>query len=233
MKTMKERIAPILAALGGLGIMAGLIGTFYIVPTALDTAGAPIFSQRIFYFHVPVAETSFISFAILAIGGGAYLVTQKTKWDVIARVAAEVGFLFGILTMATGMIWTRAEWGVWWRWEPRLTTYLILLVFISGYFLLRSTVEDEHKRARFAAVFGIIAFLNVPISFFASTLIGGEHPRLTYIFGSNPDRPATVLVTFVIAQLAMLCFAAAMMVARTQVELMKQDLEVIKQSIGG
>lgn len=232
MKTMKERIAPILAALGGLCIMAGLIGTFYIVPMAVDTAGDPNFRQKIFYFHVPVAETSFIAFLVLAIAGGAYLVTNKPKWDIIARVAAEVGFLFGILVMGTGMIWTRAEWGKWWEWEPRLTTYLILLIFISGYFLLRSTVEDEHKRARFAAVFGIIAFLNVPISFLASQLIprSSVHPPLLIFKG---DLPPSFLATFLIGQVGMLCFAAAMMVARTQVELMKQDLEVIKLGIGG
>lgn len=230
--TMKQRIAPILAALGGVAITIGLIGTFYVVPLAVDTAGAPNWRQKIFYFHVPVAETSFIAFAVLAVAGAGYLVTRKTTFDIVARVSAEVGFMYGVLTMATGMIWTRSEWGKWWEWEPRLTTYLILLLFIGGYFLLRATVEDEHRRARYAAVFGIIAFLDVPLSFFASQLIprASVHPPLLIFKG---DLPPSFLITFLIAQVAMLLFATALLLSRTQVELAKQDLETIKQAIGG
>ena len=232
MKIVRERIAPILASLGGLLIMVALIGTFYVVPLAVDTAGGANFRQKIFYFHVPVAETSFISFAVLAIAGAGYLVTRKETWDIVARVAAEVGLLFGIMVMGTGMIWTRAEWGKWWEWEPRLTTYLILLIFIGGYFLLRSSVEDEQKRARFAAVFGIIAFLNVPISFFASSSIprSSVHPPLLIFKG---DLPPSFLITFIIGQVGMLCFASALLIARTQMELARQDLETVKHAIGG
>lgn len=232
MAGMKERIAPILAALGGLATTIGLVGTFFVVPLAVDTTGAANWRQKIFYFHVPVAETSFLAFAVLAVAGAGYLITRKSTWDVVARVAAEVGFMFGVLVMATGMIWTRSEWGKWWEWEPRLTTYLILLLFIAGYFLLRATVEDEHKRARFAAVFGIIAFLDVPVSFFASQFIprSSVHPPLLIFKG---DLPSSFLVTFIIAQVGMILFASALLIARTQVELAKQDLESIKEAIGG
>lgn len=227
MDGFKERLPLLLTVLGGIGILAGLVGAFFVVPEEAVSG----FSQKIFYFHVPVAETSFISFAVLAIAGAGYLITKKQSFDVVAMTAAEVGFVFGILVMITGMVWTRAAWGVWWSWEPRLTTYLILLVFIAGYFLLRSSVEDEGRRARFSAVFGIIAFINVPISFFATSLIPRPvHPPLLIFKG---DLPTSFLATFIIAQLGMLAFAAGLMIVRSRLESMRQDLETVKQSLGG
>lgn len=227
MDQMKGRLATILTALGGVGILAGLFGTFFVAPIDVNSG----FSQKIFYFHVPVAETSFIAFLVLAVAGVGYLVTRKPVWDVVGKIAAEVGYLYGILVMVTGIIWTKAAWGVWWAWEPRLTTYLILLLLISGYFLLRSTIEDENRRARFAAVFGIIAFIDVPISFFSIRLLQAAHPVVFTSRGAAMT-PA-MLAVFIVAQLGMLAFAAGLMIARSQIELACQDLEAIKQAIGG
>jgi heme exporter protein C len=222
---MKDKLAPILAGVGGLFILAGLYGTFFVVPTDHNSG----YSQHIFYFHVPVAETSFIAILMLMVSGIAYLVTRKPVWDVLGQVSAEVGFFFGILVMVTGIIWDKAAWGEWWRWEPRLTTYLILLVLIGGYFLLRSSIEDEQRRARFSAVFGIIAALDVPVSFFSIRLLQSAHPVV--FGGSGGGMDPVMLYVFIIAQLGMLAFAAALMIMRTQVELARQDLETVKQSL--
>jgi heme exporter protein C len=221
---MKARLAAILAGVGGLLILAGLYGTFFVVPTDINSG----YSQRIFYFHVPVAETSFIAILMLMVAGIGYLVTQKPVYDIVGQVSAEVGFFFGMLVMVTGVIWDKAAWGVWWRWEPRLTTYLILMVLIGAYFLLRSSIEDDQRRARFSAVFGIIAALDVPVSFFSIRLLQSAHP---VVFGGGGGMDPVMLYVFIIAQLGMLAFAAALMLMRIQIELDRQDLETVKQSL--
>ena len=121
-----------------------------------------LLSQKIFYFHMPVAITSF-----LALGFGCYyavrfLMTKNQRFDTCSRICLEIALLFVVLTMITGEMWTRFEWGVWWSWEPRLTTYLILMLIVIAYFVLRSSVDEPERRATFAAVVAIIATIDVP-----------------------------------------------------------------------
>ena len=88
----------------------------------------------------------------------------------------EVALLFVVLTLITGDLWTKASWGVWWEWEPRLTTYFIMTLLMIAYFVLRNSLEDEERRAVYAAVFGIIALIDAPISFFITRVIPSDHP---------------------------------------------------------
>ena len=101
--------------------------------------------------------------------------------------------LFVICTMITGELWTVFEWGVWWTWEPRLTTYLILTVLAIAYFILRNAIDDAERRATFASVFGLISFLDVPITFFVTRFIpSGLHPVVLRQGGMTPDMALTV-----------------------------------------
>jgi heme exporter protein C len=222
-----------LIAGGVLSTAAFFMTWFYAPMSLLADRSTYDFAQKIFYFHVPVAESSFLVFGFAAYYGIRFLMTKKREYDIKARVAMEVTMLFVALTMATGILWTRAEWNVWWVWEPRLTTYFILTLLVIGYFVLRNSVEDEERRATYAAVFSIIAFLDAPLSFIITRVIGGgEHP---IVFGGGPGtglEPA-MLVTFIVAQIGILLFAYAMFQIRMREEHLSDRLESTKVALGG
>lgn len=163
------------------------------------TYGRPDWGQKIFYFHVPVAEISFIVFAVAAFYSLRFIMTRRREFDQKARVAMEITLTFITLTMATGILWTRAAWGVWWEWEPRLTTYFIMTLLVIAYFVLRNAVEDEERRALYAAAFSILGFIDAPISFFITRLIPSNHPVI-----ERGGLETPMLVSFIIAQIGML-----------------------------
>jgi heme exporter protein C len=119
--------------------------------------------QKIMYVHVPTAWAGFIAFFIVLVASIAYLANRREKHDLLAAAAAEVGVVFTGLTLALGSIWARPTWGVWWTWDPRLTSTLILFLIFVGYLALRAFVDDEDRRGRWSAVVGIFGALNVPI----------------------------------------------------------------------
>ncbi|MHB1477326.1 MAG: cytochrome c biogenesis protein [Coriobacteriia bacterium] len=166
--------------------------------------GRPDWGQKIFYFHVPVAEISFIVFAFAAFYALRFLMTRNREYDTKARVSMEVTLVFVVLTMLTGILWTRAAWGVWWDWEPRLTTYFILILLVAAYFVLRNSVEDEERRAVYASVFSILAFIDVPISFFITRLIPSNHPVI-----ERGGLEGPMLVSFIIGQIGMIALGYA------------------------
>jgi heme exporter protein C len=190
-----------------------------------------LFSQKIFYFHVPVAIGSFLVFFFTAFYGVRFLMTKEKKYDTRARIATEVTLLFVILTLITGDIWTRFEWGVWWVWEPRLTTYFIMTLLVIAYFVLRSSIEDEERRATYAAVFGIIAFLDAPISFAITRLIPSSvHP---VVLRSGGGLTGMQLLAFLLGLFGMLMIAWVVYQVRLREELAKERIEMLKASLEG
>ena len=147
---------------------------FWYSPIDASTMG---FSQKILYYHAPIAEAALVAFGVAFVAAIAYLRTQDLKWDRLGYVSVRLGLLFSILVMITGMIWGKAAWGTWWAWEPRLTTFLLVCFLYAAYWVLRSVVDEEQRRATYAAVFAIIAFIDVPITFFATRFLPeGLHP---------------------------------------------------------
>lgn len=185
--------------------------------------GRPDWGQKIFYFHVPVAEISFLVFAFAAFYGIRFIMTRKREFDIKARISMEVTLTFVALTMATGILWTRAAWGVWWDWEPRLTTYFIMTLLVIGYFVLRNAVEDEERRALYAAAFSILAFIDAPISFFITRLIPSNHPVIER-GGLEPP----MLITFIIAQIGMILLGYAIYQVRMGEMLLKDRIDQAK-----
>ncbi len=157
-----------------------------------------LISQKIFYFHMPVAIVSFVALAFGAYYGIRFLTSREQRYDTCSRVAMEIALLFIVLTMITGDLWTRFEWGVWWTWEPRLTTYLILMLIVIAYFVLRNAVDDPERRATYAGVVSIIALVDAPICFMITRLIPSSiHPVVAREGGMSPDMAATVFVVLV------------------------------------
>src|SRR6266567_2040652 len=118
---------------------------------------------RIIYLHVPAAWLAYLSFLVVLIGSVAYLVTKRTRWDWLAAASAEVGVLFTGLTLVLGSIWAKPVWGTWWTWDPRLTTTAVLFLIYVGYLAVRKLPDSPARRARWAAVVGIVGFVDVPI----------------------------------------------------------------------
>jgi len=132
--------------------------------------------QRIFYLMVPMAWLSLLSFLIIFIGSLLYLRQRRSKWDILAHSSAELGIVFTTLTLVIGAIWAKPVWGVWWSWEPRLTATLVLWFIYLAYFMVRSLATEKSRGATYAAVIGIIGFIDVPIIGLATTLWRGMHP---------------------------------------------------------
>ena len=188
----------------------------------------PWFSQKIFYFHVPVGEASFLIFTVAAIFAVLFLLKREEKYDARSRIAMETALVFVVATMITGVMWTRAGWGVWWDWTPRLTTFFIMMVLMIAYFVIRNSVDDEERAATYAAVFCIIAWVDAPISFLITRLIPDKHP---VVFNSGMD--TTNLIPFIIAQIGMLAFGYAIYVLRASEEDIRLRLDAVKEGLEG
>ena len=165
-----------------------------------------LLSQKIFYLHVPVAVASFVVMFFAAFHSVRLLMTGKREHDVLAKTAMEVTLVFVAATMISGDLWTCFEWGTWWTWEPRLTTYFILTLLVIGYFILRNAFDDPERRARFAAVFCIVAFIDAPISFFITRLVPASsiHP---VVFRTDSGLPPLMLIPFLLGLFGMLLVA--------------------------
>ncbi|MBI4640917.1 MAG: cytochrome c biogenesis protein CcsA [Candidatus Tectomicrobia bacterium] len=148
--------------LGSASLIVTVIGLslalLYVPPDAVQGN-----VQRIMYIHVPTAWVAFFSFFIVFIASLGYLWTRRMNWDLVASSSAEIGVIFTSLTLITGMIWGKPTWGTWWTWDARLTTTAILWLIYVGYLMLRSFIDIEERRARYAALVGIVGFLDVPI----------------------------------------------------------------------
>lgn len=249
MRQLKIAIAFVL--LGGLLTTVAFFMAFYTAEVqsfavvtfdkAIDTAfplvaqtadgfqyGRPWLSQKLFYFHVPVAEASFLILLISAYFSLRFLMTKRQEYDTKARIAMETSLIFVVLTMITGVLWTRASWGVWWEWEPRLTTYFIMMLMMIAYFVLRASVEEDERRATYAAVFGILAAINAPISFMITRVIPSSHP---VVFQSG--MATSNLVPFIVAQVGMLMLGYGIYVMRMSEERLRERVDITKEALEG
>lgn len=118
---------------------------------------------RILFVHVPAAWATMVMFFLSFIGSLVYLIRRHERWDRLAHSAAELGVVLNGLALLLGSLWGKPIWGVWWTWDPRLTTTALLFVMYAGYLILRNLIEDPERRAKIAASVGLLIFLNVPI----------------------------------------------------------------------
>ncbi len=164
--------APWLALAGGLALAACQWLIFVYAPVE-STMGPP---QKIFYLHLPLAWWGLISFFVVFLSGIAYIYSRKPVWDALSGAAAEVGLVLAVLAVLTGSIWARHSWGLWWTWDARLTTALVMCFVYAGYLIVRGLDMQPGRKALVCAVVGIVAFLDVPLVFLSARLWSYIHP---------------------------------------------------------
>ena len=173
----------VLSALTFTLMLVALYVVFLYAPTE-RTMGEV---QRIFYFHVSSAWTSFLAMFFVLIYSIQFLRTGSREYDVRAASAAEVGAVFCSLILVTGPLWAKPVWGIWWTWDPRLTSSFLLWLIYMGYIILRRVLESPERKARLSAVFGIIGAVDVPIVYMSNRWWRTQHPQPVMAGGGGLD----------------------------------------------
>jgi len=170
----QNRVGVLLAVLSVVAFLGALWMVFGYAPREATMGDV----QRIFYFHVASAWVGFFGFFVTFVTSIVYLVREERHWDIVAASSAEIGLAFITMTLLTGMLWARPVWGVYWTWEPRLTISAVQWLLYVAYVMLRGSVASPEREARFAAVYGIMAFVTVPLSWFAIRWWRTIHPQV-------------------------------------------------------
>lgn len=226
-----------LTIISGVLMMGALYLALVWAPDAANlTAPAERFAQRIFYFHVPSAWIGFLAFIVAAVVSVLYLVTRNQKWDAWALASVEVGLAFFTMVMASGPIWAKPTWNVWWTWDPRLTISTISWLLYIGYLMLRGAVDNPERRARFAAVYALIATISVPINWMAIRWWRTIHPAVV-LPGKNADALGSfgmsdnIRVTLLYCLFAFTIFYITLMYHRIKLENLQRRVETLKQKM--
>ena len=220
-----EIIAPLTLLACGLWV-------FVFTPTETEQG----FVQKIMYIHVPSVIVTYLAFFVTFAFGIAYLWKRLLVFDRIAKVSAEIGLIFCAMVLLSGAIWGRPTWGTYWVWDARLTTTLLLFLIFLGYFLLRLSVQDREKEARFASVLGIIGFLDIPIVHKSVEWWRTLHQPSTLFKveegAAKPAMPPELLYPLLASMLAMLRVYGYLMLLRWQMEENQDQLhEALAQEV--
>jgi len=205
----------------GVGLVALSLALIFLYAPTDSVQGQP---QRIFYLHLPAAWLAYFSFFLIFVSSIAYLLTHRPGWDRLARASAELGFVFTTLVLLTGSMWGRPIWGTWWTWDARLTTTLILWFIYLAYFALRSYVSDPERKARYAAVLGIIGFVDVPIIHMSVLWWRTLHPQPVVVRSGGPAMPPAMVLTMLVTLLAFFVLYVFLLVEKYELERVKDTL---------
>jgi heme exporter protein C len=213
-----KRVFPICALLTGILLSYALHLALVVAPTE-KTMGEV---QRIFYYHVPSAWTAFLLFTINFVASVVYLIRRNLAADALAVVSAEVGVVFCTIVLVTGPLWARPVWGIWWTWDVRLTSTLVLWLIYVSYLMLRrfSTSGETPVLAAALAIFGA---LDVPLVYFSIWIFRTQHPQP--VIGGGGSIDPRMLHVLLINWAAFLAFALLICWSRYRLEILKRDVE--------
>lgn len=169
-----------------------------IAPTAQPAAGG--LAQKIFYFHVPAAYAMYLSGAVCFVASAGYLLKLTDGFNAWARAAAECATVFGLMVMTSGPLWAKKAWGVYWTWDPRLTTVLLSVLVYAAIVILRAFSSEGEAERKFAAALGVLGTINLPIIHYSVRKWGGNHPTVITKGGGglgHPDMKLALTIGFV------------------------------------
>jgi heme exporter protein C len=213
--------------LTGIVFLVAMAAIFLFVPTE-QTEGLV---QRIMYIHIPSAWLSFFAFFIVFICSILFLWKKEREWDIYAHASAEIGVIFCSLVLITGPIWAKPIWGTWWVWDARLTSTLILWLIYIAYLMLRAQTDAGSMRARYAAVLGIVGFLNIPFIHFSVLWWRTFHPQPKVISseGFGKGMETSMLITLGISLCAFTLLYFLLMGQRVRQEKLKDEIDHLKR----
>jgi len=224
---MKKNV--LIAATVVLLMCAAAYASLFVAPTESKMGTI----QRIFYLHAPSGMVALLSFFICFVGNLAYVFTRKPKWDWLGVSAAEVGMAFCTVLIITGPIWAHPVWGIWWTWDARLTlTFVLWLLYIS-YLLLRTLVDDPDRRAMVSAVYGIFAFLDVPLVYGSIRWWRTQHPQPVIMGGPGSGLEPTMRLVFRFWFVNLVIFMIFMIRERYRLEAMRAEVKLIEREAEG
>jgi len=222
---MRLKIILTLSAVAGLILTWNLSRIFLQVPDEANQGA--IF--RIIYFHVPAAITSSVGFYLAMFSAIGYLVTKDLRFDSVAASVNEVSLAFASITLCTGSIWGRIIWGIWWTWDPRLTSFFVCWLIYVGYFMLRRAIDDPTARARLSAVLSIFACVDIVLVWKSIEWFRTQHPGPVLEIrgggGMAPGMEAPLCWNF----LALLMLATALILIRTRQESTKLEIDALRR----
>jgi heme exporter protein C len=220
---MAKRI--ILGAASVLLVIAAAYAAFYVAPEE-RTMGL---IQRIFYFHAATAWAGFTAFLVCFIGNLLYVWKREPKYDWLGVSSAEVGLACITIVLITGPIWAHPVWGIWWTWDARLTSTFVLWLLYVSYLLLRTLIEEPERRALLSAVFGIFAFLDVPLVYGSIRWWRTQHPSPVIMGGQGSGLDPTMKKVFFFSVLAMHILVAFLIVERYALEKLKSEVDILRR----
>jgi heme exporter protein C len=222
------RIGLLRRALDPLALLL-VLGAFWMVLFHAPTERTMGDVQRIFYFHVPSAMMAFLGFGIVMVASIGFLATGARRWDSLAQAGAEVGLLFCTITLITGPVWARSAWGVWWTWDARLSTTLILWLIYVAYLMLRGYMGGDMRMRRFSAVLGILGALDVPIVYFSVRWWRTQHPT-TFITERGGLDPR-MAVTLRAGMIAIFVLFIVLLLKRLDLERLREAKDALKAAV--
>jgi heme exporter protein C len=213
-----KRLFPILAVLAALMLVYALYQALVVAPTERTMGDV----QRIFYYHVPSAWTAFLLFFVNLVASVVYLVKRNPKVDALAMVSAEVGVVFCTVVLVTGPIWARPVWGIWWTWDVRLTSTLVLWLIYVSYLMLRR-FSSSSQTPVLAAALAVFGALDVPLVYFSIWIFRTQHPQP--VIGGGGSIDPRMLHILLLNWLAFLCFAGLICWSRYRLERLRREVE--------
>ena len=214
--------------LGSLALVAvGLqlfFGLYYSGPEEVQLE-----SVRLFYVHVPSVLTAYLGFLITLVSSVAYLRKGTQFWDQLAGAAAEIAVLFCGLTLITGALWGKFTWGVYWQWDPRLTSTTVMFIMYLGYLAIRRLDLDPTVRSRRAAIVGIVSFLNVIIVHYSVSWWRGLHQGAT--FGVDTKLDGLMLFSFFLGVLAFALTFAWLLIHRFRMGWLEHQVRLTRVDV--
>jgi heme exporter protein C len=230
MEPMPRTLRALSAVTAGLFVIALYLVWFYAPREAVMGE-----VQRVFYFHVAAGWVGALAFVVAAISGIVYLAGGDRRWDRIGLSSVEIGIVFTLINIVSGSIWARPIWNTWWTWDPRLVTATVMELIYIAYVMLRQGLEDPDRRARFGAVYAIVGFLSVPLTFLSIRIWRTIHP---VVIGSGDptaqgafDMTPKMLTAFMFSLLTFTVIYVTLLWHRLRLESLAERVEQRKMEL--
>ncbi len=227
LKEAEVKSQKVLALLTFVTMLCAIYAIFLYAPTEASMGDV----QRIFYFHVSSAWICFLAILSVFVYSALFLITGTRKMDIKAAAAAEVGAIFATIVLVTGPLWAKPVWGIWWTWDPRLTSMFVLWLIYMGYIMLRRLIEAPEQRARLSAIFGILGAIDVPIVYMSNRWWRTQHPSPVMAGGQGSGLDPHMKIAFFLSLAAFTFLYFYLWRIRTDLESSQEAVEALQRQL--